>query len=99
MNALDPTGCLDALKRILADLPNMDGAPCIGRWELFDPRGADEPVSVAEQRHAQAAALCHQCEHITACAEFGAGERDVGQVRAGRLPAYGGRPTTKDTNR
>lgn len=102
---LDPTATIDLLKKILTDLPKLDGALCIGEHELFDAHHPDEDPSRARKRHERAAALCHRCPVIDACDTFTAGERDIGQVRAGHQPdRYGtpGRPsrsTTRDSEK
>lgn len=83
---MDPEATIALLSKIFAGLPKLSGAQCVGQWELFDARGEDEDADAARQRHAKAVALCHRCPALTACEAFTAGERDVGQVRAGRLP-------------
>ncbi|MBY4570383.1 hypothetical protein ACN95_10175 [Gordonia sihwensis] len=83
---LDPTATIDLLKRILTGLPKLEGARCVGHHELFDARGADEDRDEAVKRHMTAVSLCHRCPVIDACAAFTAGERDIGQVRAGQIP-------------
>jgi hypothetical protein len=49
---------LDELLSSLAGTPAFPGARCRGKHHLFDPAGVDEPITVVEQRHAQAAGLC-----------------------------------------
>lgn len=85
-SALDPTATIDLLKRILTGLPKLEGARCVGHHELFDARAADEDQDEAVKRHMTAVSLCHRCPVIDVCAAFTASERDVGQVRAGRMP-------------
>ncbi len=34
---MDPDAALDLLKEILAGVPRLPGAACIGRHEMFDP--------------------------------------------------------------
>lgn len=82
---LDPGATIKLLQRILTDVPKLEG-PCRGRHELFDARGADEPVATARRRHQQAVDLCRRCPALDACAAFTAGERDFGMVRAGQMP-------------
>ncbi|MGB3699312.1 MAG: WhiB family transcriptional regulator [Gordonia sp. (in: high G+C Gram-positive bacteria)] len=83
---LDPGATIELLKKVFFDLPKLDGARCVGRHALFDPRGVDEEPEAARQRHEQAVELCRRCPVIEQCATFTSSERDVGQVRAGRMP-------------
>lgn len=83
---MDPEATVALLSKVFAGLPKMDGAQCVGRHELFDPRGKDEDADAARQRHTEAVALCRRCPALADCADFTATERDVGQVRAGRIP-------------
>ena len=44
------------------------GAPCIGRWSLFDPASTYEPPADVAERHEAARHLCGPLEHFAACA-------------------------------
>ncbi len=47
--------------------PNLPGAKCAGRHDLFDESGKNEDAEVVRQRHTQAAALCHTCPALAGC--------------------------------
>ncbi|MGH3968895.1 MAG: hypothetical protein ACRDTV_12475 [Mycobacterium sp.] len=67
----------ELLAAVLADVPNVPGAPCIGRHELMeDPGRTDDAI-----------ALCRQCRGLDACTEWAAGQRRLVGVVAGR--SYG----------
>ena len=53
-----------------ADAHDFTGAPCIGRWALFDPAATYEPADDVAERHGRAQRLCALCphEHVAACA-------------------------------
>ncbi len=58
---------------LLADLGtahDFAGAPCVGRWALFDPASTYEPPADVAERHEAARHLCATCplEHFAACA-------------------------------
>ncbi|MCF8603264.1 WhiB family transcriptional regulator [Gordonia sp. HY442] len=89
MTAAD-SGTLDLLARILDGLPNLSGAACVGREVLFDPYDRDEPIDLAEYRHARALALCNECPVRSACAEHVHNQRGDTARRA-RRAVIGGR--------
>jgi hypothetical protein len=43
--------------------PQLPGARCVGRWEMFDPDGDDD-------QHQQAMALCRNCPALTRCSDW-----------------------------
>lgn len=58
---------LNTLLGALTAVPQLDGARCRGRSELFDPRAYFEPEAKLEQRQAEAVAECHQCPALADC--------------------------------
>lgn len=84
----------------ISGVPALPGARCRGRHHLFDPRGDNEPVETAEQRHALAVDLCAGCPALPACKTWcdslSPTRRPPG-VTAGRLnePRPAGRPKKK----
>lgn len=96
MSDLDDDATLQILKRILAGLPKLSGAACVGRAEIFAPAEPDEPDEHVEYRHRHAAAICSTCPALTECREWAdslpARDRPPG-VLAGVIPeARPGRP-------
>ncbi|WP_440713105.1 WhiB family transcriptional regulator [Gordonia sp. FQ] len=83
MKHLDQDGTLALLKKVLWQLPRLDGAACVGRHALFAERGPDEDDDTVERRHHQALTLCRVCPALTACREFAATEKSSGEVIAG----------------
>lgn len=61
--------------QILADVPVLDGAACVGRSDLFDPvpmagrKPLESPAEVA-YRHAAAAKICARCPALAACRDW-----------------------------
>lgn len=66
---MDPDAALDLLKEILAGVPRLTGAACVGRHELFDPvPDKGHRYRLREQiRRAEAARLCAGCPAIRHC--------------------------------
>ncbi|HEX4102343.1 MAG TPA: hypothetical protein VHY21_17680 [Pseudonocardiaceae bacterium] len=66
---MDVDGALLPLREILTDLPQLTGAACIGRHEMFDPViGNGNQYRRQEQiRLAEAARLCAGCPVIQRC--------------------------------
>ncbi len=69
---MDREGSIKLLAAILTDLPQLTGASCIGRHELFDPppglpgNGYRNPHQERERVH-QAATLCTGCPVKARC--------------------------------
>jgi len=62
-----------AVTDLLAELslaPAFPGARCRGRPHLFDPKSGRESTPAAEQRYAQALALCSRCDSLQRCGEW-----------------------------
>lgn len=57
------SGEMALLEAILTDRPNLEGAACIGRYELFDATDADSEA----YRHAAAEAMCWRCPVRSKC--------------------------------
>lgn len=57
-------GPFDLLEQILRDRPNLTGAACIGRWELYDRAADRDPAATAE-----ATSLCRACPQRHRCPE------------------------------
>jgi WhiB family redox-sensing transcriptional regulator len=67
---MDADAALDLLKEILAGVPRLPGAACIGRHELFDPvpgNGGHQHQRQEQIRRAEAARLCATCPAIRHC--------------------------------
>ncbi|OZC76415.1 hypothetical protein CH282_26160 [Rhodococcus sp. 06-418-1B] len=47
--------------------PELPGALCRGRWDLWDPLADGETRAAARPRHDQAVALCEQCPSLVSC--------------------------------
>lgn len=56
-----------ALLAAIGGPPQLRGALCVGRHQLFDATG-DDPA--ARQRQEQAIALCRQCPVLLACTRW-----------------------------
>ena len=56
----------------LADIPNLPGARCRGRTELYDTAAGGRPHHPADVDYARGAALrlCHQCPALDRCTEW-----------------------------
>lgn len=63
-------GALPLLIAVLTDRPNLPGAACIGRHELFDlaVHPEDRRTASAQARFA-AARLCGTCPHTSTCGD------------------------------
>jgi hypothetical protein len=85
---------LSLLRGAIAQLPDLTGAACAGRSDLFDLR----PVDSDDRAYREALALCARCLVLDACgawfASLPAAERPVGVI-AGRVhkPRGRGRPS------
>jgi hypothetical protein len=79
---------LDNLLDALAAAPNLSGAACRGRHELFDPRDLSDPDR--QDIEAEALALCRGCPALLACRRWydslPPGKRPIGVV-AGQINA------------
>ncbi len=64
------TATLPDLLAELGHAHDYQGAPCVGRWALFDGPGPNEPAADVAERHGRAQRLCALCphEHVAACA-------------------------------
>ena len=77
-------GRVISLPAAIAPLPDLTGAACAGRGDLFDLR----PVHSDHRAYREALALCARCPVLGACrawfASLPAAERPVGVI-AGRV--------------
>jgi hypothetical protein len=64
-----PAGSLALLERVLANLPAMPDAACIGHAELFDADTVDRATDAAE-----ALALCDRCPELDRCHRWAASQ-------------------------
>jgi hypothetical protein len=75
---------LSLLRGAIAELPDLTGAACAGRSDLFDLR----PVDSDDRAYREALALCARCPVLDACrawfASLPAAQRPVGVI-AGRI--------------
>ena len=60
---------MNPLSELLAGRDRWTGAACIGEWELFDPRGDDEPAELFSTRLEYARAYCRACPVLEKCHE------------------------------
>ncbi|MGH3934145.1 MAG: hypothetical protein ACRDS1_04060 [Pseudonocardiaceae bacterium] len=68
--AVDPDGVVLLVAEIVRGAPNLPGAACRGRFELFDEavgRGGPERPAQERQRLQRAAELCRGCPARPAC--------------------------------
>lgn len=77
----------DAMTRVAERLPDLTGALCVGRWDLFDAAAAHEPADAVAYRHAHAVARCRRCPVLDACAEAQRSSLRAAGVVAGVAPA------------
>lgn len=56
----------------LTGIPALPGARCIGRWDLFDPRGDDESTTSWHRRRDLALAVCRDCPALGPCEQWAA---------------------------
>ncbi|MCX2965600.1 WhiB family transcriptional regulator [Gordonia aquimaris] len=91
----DP-GIVPLLSALLAGTPKLDGARCIERPDLFDPRDRGEPLKAARARHQQAAALCDSCPSVALCRAWAATQpRELHRAVVGGIrPRLAGEHTT-----
>ncbi|WP_237669502.1 WhiB family transcriptional regulator [Rhodococcus sp. BS-15] len=47
--------------------PDLPGALCRGRWDLFDPAGHGESLASVTARQEHALALCSSCPALAQC--------------------------------
>ena len=84
-----PAGPVPLLERIVADVPRLPGALCVGRPEPFDADRLDDAATAA-----QALELCDRCPALSACRCWAVSQppgRLVGIVAgAWYLPAHNG---------
>ena len=88
------------LARMLADLdPNLDGAACVGDWDLFDPKGENEPADLHALRTEYAKAICGVCPVLERCHETAMNLRASERIGtwAGMTFDHRGRPVTRGT--
>lgn len=86
---------MSSLSGLLGGLDaNLDGAACVGRWHLFDPRGAREPDAALAERVDRARAICRTCPVLNPCRDTAANmpSRNRSGVWAGVLYDEKGRP-------
>lgn len=69
----------------LSCAPDLEGAACVGRWALFDPRADDETPEDAQCRHQAALSICATCPIFDDCSSWAAslGPCEVMGVLAG----------------
>lgn len=70
----------DSLAGIFTGIPELPGAACVGRSDLFDPRGDYEPAERARQRHDVAVQICAACPALRPCKAW-AGTLDNRRIR------------------
>lgn len=75
-----PTGPVALLERVLANLPAMPDAACIGHADLFDAETLDRAADAAE-----ALAICDRCPALDRCHRWAAS-----QPRARLIGVVGG---------
>jgi len=84
-------GRVISLPAAITPSPDLTGAACVGRSDLFD-------LAAGSRRHRDALALCARCPVLAACrawfASLPAAERPAGVV-AGRVHAPKGPPGGK----
>lgn len=51
----------------LRGVPDLPGAKCRGKYDLFDPARDDEDAPDAERRHRAALEVCAGCPALDAC--------------------------------
>ena len=81
---MDADGTIRLLSVILWELPNLPGAACQGKHDLFEDLAREDPVLRA-QRVAAAARLCRGCPQQSACSASLAA-RSAEQPKLGRQP-------------
>ena len=94
MSSLDPDGTIELVAAILAGTPNLPGAVCDRRENLFDPAHPGEDRDDLAHRHNAAATLCRTaCPVIDECAAWltsfdgvRTSYRRPAGVLAGRIP-------------
>jgi Transcription factor WhiB len=52
----------------LAQAPDLSGARCAGRWDLFDVQYGEQPAR--GEREQRALALCRECPLLDACRAY-----------------------------
>jgi WhiB family redox-sensing transcriptional regulator len=67
------TPTVDLLAAIVARLPRLDGAACIGKHDVFDLRDLTDPTHASVE--AEALALCRACPALAGCAVWFSGLR------------------------
>lgn len=87
-------GLAGLLYNVLADMPRLDGALCVGRADLFDPKHEHEDRVTAVGRHVRAKELCAECPAFTLCDDWAGEQPRDGQVLAGRVRRPGNRRET-----
>lgn len=58
---------MNPLSNLLAGHDLRTGAACVGDWDLFDPRGENEPAELHALRVEYARAICGVCPVLTEC--------------------------------
>lgn len=79
------------LLNVLSGVPRLDGALCIGRADLFDPKAEHEDRLTVAERHDRARAVCAGCPALDACTEWAQDQPLDGQVLAGTVMRPGRR--------
>ncbi|MEH6794025.1 MAG: WhiB family transcriptional regulator [Rhodococcus sp. (in: high G+C Gram-positive bacteria)] len=69
------TASWDGLADALQAAPDLTGAACAGRWNLFDPPDSDahETPEDTRYRHRAAKEICDRCPVFDACSVWVAG--------------------------
>lgn len=66
---------MNPLTELLAGRDRWDGAACVNRWQLFDPRRDDEPADDYEARVHHAQTICGTCPILTRCRGYASNAR------------------------
>ena len=61
------TDDLDGILGALIGAPQLPGAKCVGRHQLFDPPADHEPAEHVAARHDAAIRLCRSCDALADC--------------------------------
>ena len=86
-------GVTDLLADLSHTTPDLPGARCVGKWELYDLTAAGHtmPRATVVQAQHDALELCRHCPVLQACEEWLAGlppYRRPRSVVAGRMNTY-----------
>ncbi|WP_018180379.1 hypothetical protein [Jongsikchunia kroppenstedtii] len=83
----DADGWIALVGQILAGVPLLPGAACLGRSELFDEPEPDDEPALISYRHRAAEKICATCPARAACTEWTATTKR--STVAGHLPGRG----------